>query len=228
MLDKSAKWLKAQLDYEFDDPALLSQALTHRSASNLNNERLEFLGDAVLDLVVSELVFRRCPAANEGELSRLRASLVRESTLADLANELDFGRHLILGSGEKRSGGHQRASILADAMEALFGAIFLDRGIAEAERVIRRVLASRADNLPDPDDLKDPKTRLQERLQGAGLSLPVYATEKVSGKAHRQRFEVSCRVAERNVETSGSGSSRRDAEQSAAASMLDKLQRVES
>lgn len=222
-MDKTAKWLKENFDYEFSDPSLLVQALTHRSAANRNNERLEFLGDAVLDFVVSEIVFKQCPDADEGELSRLRASLVRDVTLAELASELAFGDHLILGSGEKKSGGHRRASILADALEALFGAIFLDKGFAESQRVIRAVFGERASQLPDPDELKDPKTRLQERLQGDGYALPAYATEQVSGKDHRQVFDVSCTIAALDLVTRGRGLSRRDAEQDAASNMLAEL-----
>ena len=225
-MDTSANWLKEHIDYEFSDPALLRQALTHRSAASTNNERLEFLGDAVLDFVVSDMVYRHQPDADEGELSRLRASLVRESTLAEVALELDLGRHLILGSGEKKSGGHHRASILGDALEAIIGAVFLDKGIAVAERIVHDLFAPRVASLPHPDDLKDPKTRLQERLQGAGLSLPRYTTERVSGKAHQQRFEVSCTVAERDLRAPGQGSSRRDAEQDAAANMLTMLHKL--
>ena len=195
MPDSKAAWLKEHLQYEFSDASLLTQALTHRSAAHRNNERLEFLGDAVLDFVVSDIVFRERPEADEGELSRLRASLVRDTTLAELAIEIGLGEHLILGSGEKRSGGHRRASILADALEAVFGAVFLDRGFDAADRVIRAAFADRAQRLPDPDDLKDPKTRLQEWLQGEGHALPAYATEQVSGKAHQQVFSVSCSIA---------------------------------
>lgn len=223
-MDKLAKWLKEQVDYEFRDPGLLRQALTHRSASAANNERFEFLGDAVLDFVVSDIVYRHQPDADEGELSRLRASLVRESTLSEIATDLDIGPRLILGSGEKKSGGHHRSSILADALEAIIGAVFLDSGIDAAEQLVRGVFASRAASLPHPDELKDPKTRLQERLQGEGLTLPVYTTEKVSGKAHQQRFDVSCAVGERNLQAPGRGNSRRDAEQDAAANMLRLLQ----
>ncbi len=226
MVDKAAKWLKENLGYEFSDDSLLVQALTHRSAANRNNERLEFLGDAVLDFVVSEIVFQLHPDADEGELSRLRASLVRDSTLAELATEMALGEHLILGAGERRSGGHRRASILADALEAIFGAIFLDKGFDAAHRVIRAAFEDRASRLPDPDELKDPKTRLQEWLQGDGHALPSYATEQISGKAHRQVFDVSCTIAALGLVTHGRGLSRRDAEQDAASNMLAEIRRI--
>ena len=226
MVDKAAKWLKESLGYEFSDHTLLAQALTHRSAANRNNERLEFLGDAVLDFVVSDIVFERHPDADEGELSRLRASLVRDSTLAELATEIALGEHLILGAGERRSGGHQRASILADALEAIFGAIFLDKGFDAARSVVRAAFEERANRLPDPDELKDPKTRLQEWLQGDGHALPSYTTEQISGKAHRQVFDVSCRIAAFDLVTRGRGLSRRDADQDAASNMLAELRRI--
>lgn len=222
-LQELAKWLKKQLDYEFSDERLLVQALTHRSAGSSNNERLEFLGDAVLDLVVSDVVYSRRPDADEGELSRFRASLVRKSTLVELAKRYSVGERLILGGGERRSGGHQRASILADALEAVFGAVYLDGGIDEARQLIHRVFAERFASLPDAEELKDAKTRLQEWLQAEGLALPEYATVQVSGKAHRQQFEVSCAVRERDRVTLGSGVSRRRAEQAAAAAMLKSL-----
>lgn len=222
-MKRTATWLKSHLDYEFRDPALLAQALTHRSAAPQNNERLEFLGDAVLDFSVSEIVYQSYPNAREGELSRLRAALVRDATLAEIAAELGVGEHLILGPGERKSGGHRRESILADALEALFGAIFLDRGFGEVRRVIGRVYTSRLSELPAADQLKDPKTRLQEYLQARGLGLPTYTTTSVSGKAHQQRFEVACVIEEPEASTSGVGGSRRDAEQAAATGMLDLL-----
>lgn len=202
------------------------QALTHRSAARRNLERLEFLGDAVLDFVISEIVYRLHTDADEGELSRLRASLVRDSTLAEIASEIELGSHLILGPGEKKSGGHRRASILADSLEAIFGAIYLDAGFEAAEAVISRLFAGRAQELPEPDALKDPKTRLQERLQGDGYALPDYTTVKVSGKAHRQVFDVSCSIAELDLVTRGQAMTRRDAEQEAASKMLEALDRT--
>ena len=222
-MNRTASWLKSQLDYEFSDPLLLAQALTHRSAASRNNERLEFLGDAVLDFVVSDIVYRHYPQSHEGELSRLRAALVKDSTLAEIGTELRVGEHLILGSGEKKSGGHRRQSILADAMEALFGAIYLDRGFPAVQRVIDNLYQRRVQELPDAADLKDPKTRLQEYVQARGFGLPAYTTKRVSGKAHEQRFEVDCRVSELDISADGEGGSRRDAEQEAAAKLLAAL-----
>ena len=219
-MEKAAAWLKGNLDYEFGDSELLQRALTHRSAPGRNNERLEFLGDAVLQLVVSEIVFCEHSRAREGRLSRLRSTLVKDSTLSQIATDLGLGEHLVLGSGEKKTGGHRRASILADALEAVFGAIYLDSGFAAARRVIHTAFGDRISELPDAGELRDPKSRLQEYLQGQQLPLPVYRMENVSGKAHRQFFEVSCSITEPEIRTGGTGSTRRDAEQEAAAAML--------
>ncbi|MDH4106688.1 MAG: ribonuclease III [Gammaproteobacteria bacterium] len=222
-MDKTARWVKSRFGYTFAEAGLLAAALTHRSADGPNNERLEFLGDAVLDCVISDIVYRRRPAANEGELSRLRASLVRDATLAEIADALGISDYLILGTGEKKSGGHRRNSIMAGALEAIFGAVYLDAGFAAADRVIRRIYAPLTAELPDSEELKDAKTRLQELVQSDGRALPVYELEKVSGKAHRQTFEVSCSLEADGLRTVGRGLSRRDAEQQAAARMLDKL-----
>ncbi len=222
-MDKANTWLKSTLDYDFNDPGLFVQALTHRSAPGESNERLEYLGDAVLDFVISEFVFRARPGADEGDLSRLRASLVNDGSLASIAAELGLGEPLILGSGEKKSGGHRRESILADALEALFGAVYLDAGFEPAQRVVERAFGDRLEALPDPRDLRDPKTRLQEWLQGHGFDLPTYALVEVTGKAHQQKFDVSCSVDGFEPETRGAGSSRRNAEQQAAERMLEQL-----
>lgn len=219
-LNKAATWLRQKLDYEFRDDALLERALTHRSASGANNERLEFLGDSVLQLVVSELVFGCRSDASEGRLSRLRSSLVKDSTLSDVATELGLGEHLILGSGERKTGGHRRSSILADALEAIFGAVYLDAGFDAARQVIHNAFGQRLDDLPGKGELRDPKSRLQEFLQGRQLALPVYSMESITGKAHKQLFEVSCRIDEPALSTAGRGTTRRDAEQEAAAAML--------
>ena len=219
-VDKAAAWLKQTLDYEFQDADLLTRALTHRSSPGRNNERLEFLGDSVLQLVVSELVFGEKLDAREGRLSRLRSLLVKDTTLCDVATDLGLGEHLILGSGERKTGGHRRASILADALEAIFGAVYLDSGFDAARAVIHAAFGDRLQTLPDEGELRDPKSRLQEYLQGRQLGLPVYTMDKVSGKAHQQFFEVSCRIDEPAVCTNGSGTTRRDAEQDAAAAML--------
>jgi ribonuclease-3 len=219
-LDKAATWLKKSLQYEFLDGCLLEKALTHRSAAGDNNERLEFLGDAVLQLVISELIVHERPDASEGRLSRLRSSLVKDTTLADMAGELGVGEHLILGSGEKKAGGHRRASILADAVEAIFGAIYLDAGFDAARKVILRAYSKRIEDLPEGVELRDPKSLLQEYLQGRQLPVPNYRLEKVTGKAHKQFFEVSCIINELDLKTRGKGTTRRNAEQDAAAAML--------
>ena len=221
-MDKAERWLTQTLGYSFNDVGLLRQALTHRSAQGTSNERLEFLGDAVLDIVVSEVLFHTLPDAAEGDLSRLRASLVRDTTLADIAADLGVGDHLILGSGERKTGGHRRQSILADALEALFGAVYLDSDFDTSANLIRRVFAEKLDDLPHADDLRDPKTRLQEWLQARGEAPPEYELVNVSGKAHQQHFEVRCLVPGQEP-ASGEGRSRRSAEQQAARHMLGKL-----
>ena len=222
-MDKAAAWLKQSLAYAFENEQLLRQALTHRSAPGPNNERLEFLGDAVLQLVVSELVFDKTPNIGEGQLSRLRSTLVKDRTLARIAKDLGIGDFLILGSGEMQSGGHRRSSILADAVEAIFGAVYLDSGLAGARKVIQMAYGDRLDNLPEAADLRDPKSRLQEHLQGRALALPDYTVKNISGKAHKQSFEVNCSIAELDVVTVGAGMTRRDAEQQAAQAMLEKI-----
>lgn len=222
-MDKAAAWLKKSLAYEFADEQLLRQALTHRSAPGPNNERLEFLGDAVLQLVVSELVFENTQTASEGQLSRLRSTLVKDTTLAEVATFLGIGEHLILGSGEKKSGGHRRSSILADALEAIFGAVYLDTGLAGARKIIHTAYGDRLHELPEAADLRDPKSRLQEYLQGRKMAVPDYAMQKISGKAHQQSFEVTCSIPELDAVTAGKGSTRRDAEQDAALAMLEKI-----
>lgn len=222
-MDKAAAWLKKSLAYVFEDEHLLRQALTHRSAPGPNNERLEFLGDAVLQLVISELVFEKTQTASEGQLSRLRSTLVKDTTLAEIATFLDIGEHLILGSGERKSGGHRRSSILADAVEAIFGAVYIDAGLAGARKIIHTTYGDRLHELPEAADLRDPKSRLQEYLQGRKMAVPDYAMQNISGKAHQQSFEVSCSIPELDVATIGKGSTRRDAEQDAALAMLEKI-----
>jgi len=219
-LDKALSWLADTLDYKFSDPQLFEQSLTHRSSPGASNERLEFLGDAVLDFAVSELVYLALPDADEGDLSRLRASLVKDTSLAELAAELGLGEQLILGSGERKTGGHRRESILADALEALFGAVFLDAGYEASKKTIQKAFGDRLLNLPDPRDLRDPKTRLQEWLQARQMGLPDYSLVNVSGEAHRQKFEIRCTVDGEKNETTGTGSSRRNAEQQSAGRML--------
>ena len=201
----------------------MRQALTHRSAPGNNNERLEFLGDAVLDFVISDVVFRSHPRSAEGDLSKLRASLVKDTSLAALALQLGIGEHLILGSGERKTGGHRRESILADALEAIFGAVFLDAGFDAAVKTIKRAFGARLHEFPDVEELRDPKTRLQEWLQGRGKALPSYELIGVSGEAHRQTFAIKCGVSEVDFQTDGFGTTRRNAEQQAAQSMLQEL-----
>ena len=223
MLDKAETWLKDALDYQFKDVRLLQQALTHRSATGNNNERLEFLGDAVLDFVISDVVYRSYANSPEGDLSRLRSSLVKDTSLAERASYLGVGEHLILGGGERKSGGHRRESILADTLEAIFGAVYLDSGIQAARAVIERAFGDRLHNLPDVEELRDPKTRLQEWLQARGMALPDYELVKVSGKAHRQVFEVSCTANDGESITHGRSTTRRNAEQEAAQKMLGEI-----
>ena len=216
--------MRHTLGYEFQDPTLLERALTHRSAAGPHNERLEFLGDAVLQLVISEYLFENRPDTSEGRLSRLRSRLVKDTTLGDVGVRLGIGEHVRLGPGEKKSGGHRRASILADAVEALFAAVYLDAGIEAARVVILRTLGDLIAELPEGGELRDPKSRLQEILQARKIALPVYELEKVAGKAHEQTFRVSCRVAELDLRTDGRGNSRRDAEQAAAEAMLERME----
>ena len=215
-----AGWLQERLGCSFADAGLLVRALTHRSAGPDNNERLEYLGDAVLSFVVAEMLFESHPDASEGELSRYRASLVSGDALGAIALELGLGQYLHLGDGELKSGGRRRASILADALEALVGAVYLDRGLDAARALAARLLRGRLDELPGASELKDAKTRLQEWLQGRGLGLPEYTVTEVSGEPHEQRFRVRCDVDELSIAAEAEGSSRRRAEQEAAALVL--------
>ncbi len=218
------EWAEARLGHDFRDVALLDAALTHRSASKRNYERLEFLGDAVLSFAVAVLLYREYPQADEGDLSRYRAALVSGSTLAEVATGLDLGAQLRMGSGELKSGGYRRSSILADALEAIFGAVYLDGGIAAASAVIERLFSARLAELPQAQALKDPKTRLQELLQGRSLRIPVYAVEDVSGEPHEHWFVASCEVEALGLREQGEGSSRRRAEQEAAERVLRRLE----
>ena len=214
--------LAGALGYCFTDTELLTRALTHKSFSRSHNERLEFLGDAVLGYVVADRLFQEQPDAHEDTMSLLRASLVRKETLSAVAKELNLGAYLRLGVGVRRSGGHRLDSLLADALEALIGAVHLDGGIEAARQMTLRLLESRMQHL-DAEALKDAKTRLQELLQGAGLDLPEYAIEATAGSAHSRLFTVSCRVAAFDAEVTAEGRSRRAAEQGAAALMLDRV-----
>jgi ribonuclease III len=208
------------LGYRFSEPGLLQEALTHRSAGAPHNERLEYLGDALLNAIVATEIFRRFPSATEGELSRLRANLVREDTLAEIARDIRLGEHLQLGPGELKSGGARRASILADTLEALVGAVYLDGGFVACEQVVLRLFHERLSDRRLTTALKDPKTRLQERLQSRRLPLPTYQLLEVQGQAHEQSFTVQCSVPGLEQCAVGAGSSRRKAEQEAAAKAL--------
>ena len=215
--------LQSRLQHRFSDPSLLQRAVTHRSFSAEHNERLEFLGDSVLNLAVSTLLYRRLQAQSEGDLSRVRANLVKEGTLHQLAKDLRLDQVLHLGEGEARSGGHQRPSILADTLEALIGAVYLDAGYAAAEALVLRLYESVEINPQMQAAAKDAKTALQEWLQGRKMQLPQYRVVGTAGVAHRQTFEVECAIAELALAQRGSGASRRAAEQSAAAAMLATL-----
>jgi len=218
-----ADTLRERLGYAFRDPGLLRQALTHRSYGASHNERLEFVGDAVLNCVVAAVLYERFPSLAEGDLSRVRASLVNQETLARVARRISLGGDVMLGEGEQKSGGADRASILADALEAVFGAVFLDAGFDAARKVIADCygdVLARA----DPAFLgKDPKTRLQEWLQGRRMAVPDYAVVATTGEAHAQTFEVECRIPAIGVVVAGRGGSRRAAEQAAAQIVLGRI-----
>ena len=212
--------LGERLGYAFRDPGLLRSALTHRSFGATHNERLEFVGDAVLNCVVGTTLFERFPDLAEGGLSRARAALVNQESLARVARELALGAEIRLGDGEQRSGGPDRPSILADALEAVFGAVFVDGGYEAARDVIVRAYGEVLAHA-DPQSLgKDPKTRLQEWLQGRKLPIPEYVVTGTSGEAHAQVFDVECRIASLGIAAPGRGASRRAAEQAAAAGAL--------
>lgn len=216
--------LSRGLGYRFHRAGLLDEALTHRSTGGPNNERLEFLGDALLNWVIADTLYDLYPRADEGDLTRLRANLVREATLAEIAQDLQLGEHLVLGPGERRSGGFRRQSILADSLEAVIAAVYLDGGFEAARTVIEALYRGRLQQLPDSESLKDPKTRLQEYLQARGLPLPAYQVLEIAGHAHEQQFHVRCTAPGGAQAAEGHGSSRRRAEQVAAASLLSQLQ----
>ncbi len=212
-----------RLDYEFKTLAYLKQALTHRSASSKNNERFEFLGDSILSTVISNALFEQFPDQNEGQLSRLRAHLVKGEMLAKIALELELGDYLILGQGELKTGGFRRTSTLADALEAVFAAVFLDGGFTAAQQVILKLFQSRLEDPDLNDTLKDAKTQLQEYLQSKKMTLPDYTLTKVAGDEHDQVFYVKCDVAALKLSTEGHAETRRKAEQIAANLILQKL-----
>lgn len=211
-----ASAIERKIGHRFQNRSLLNQALTHRSHGVPHNERLEFLGDAVLNFVIAKLLYERFPEIAEGDLSRVRANLVNQQSLVNLASNLELGEHVMLGQGEMRSGGSKRPSILADALEALFGAVLLDAGFDAASNVIVSMFEPVMSDLDPGAVTKDPKTRLQEFLQGKRMSLPVYTVVDVSGQAHDQHFQVECALEQMAIRTIGQGSSRRAAEQDAA------------
>jgi ribonuclease-3 len=216
-------WLRERLGYEPRNPVLFQMALTHRSAGSPNNERLELLGDAVLGLIVVQYLYERFESADEGSLSRLRAYLVSGASLARIAASMQLGQWLVLGAGELKTGGDQRESILANALEALCGALYLDGGLTAAREVMLRALAPALERLELPSELKDAKTRLQELLQARGLPLPHYRIVGVEGALHAQVFRVICEVEALSARATAGGSSRRRAEQAAAAQVLAQL-----
>lgn len=215
--------LQTRLQHEFSNPTLLARALTHRSFSADHNERLEFLGDSVLNLAVAHLLYERLSALPEGDLSRIRANLVKQDTLHQLAVDLGLPGEIRLGEGEVRSGGHKRPSILADALEAVIGAVYLDAGYPAAQALVQRLFRAVEINPQMQASAKDAKTELQEWLQGRKMKLPVYRVVATLGVAHKQTFDVECEVAELQRVERGIGGSRRAGEQAAAAAMLQAL-----
>ena len=225
MTDQQAHSARLQraLGYQFADAGLLELALTHRSVGGHNNERLEFLGDSILNHIIAEAIYKKFPDAREGEMSRMRASLVKGETLATVAQDLDLGEHLSLGSGERKSGGKRRSSILADALEAVIGGILLDSDVDACRDCVLRWFESRLEALSLDDVSKDAKTQLQEYQQGRQRPLPEYNLLGVQGEDHNQQFKVACRLARPTLVVEGAGSSRRKAEQSAAKTALERL-----
>jgi len=208
--------LLKKLEYSFSDISLLDEALTHRSYSSRNNERLEFLGDGILNFVIAHELFKLYPDVQEGDLSRLRANLVNKDSLAEIAGHLELGEVIRLGSGELKSGGFRRPSILADAVESIFGAVYCDGGFEPCRELIVRLYANRLALSMDLQSLKDPKTQLQELLQSRHFSLPDYQVTDITGQAHAQVFHVKCSIEKMKIEVTGEGKSRRKAEQIAA------------
>lgn len=215
--------LQRKIGYQFTDIGLLKQALTHRSAAVKHNERLEFLGDAILNLTIAEALYHQFPRCNEGELSRMRATLVREPTLAGLARRFELGDYIALGHGELKSGGFRRESILADCIEAIIGSMSLDSNLSVTSEIVRQWYQPLLQEIKPGENQKDAKTRLQEYLQGRRLALPTYNVTEIKGEAHCQSFTVECNVANLNRTFIGTGSSRRKAEQAAAEQILTEL-----
>lgn len=212
------------IPYEFKRPDLLAQALTHRSRGAHNYERLEFLGDSAFNFIISRRLYDVRPKDNEGALSRLRSRVVRGETLARVARDIELSDHLIMGEGELRSGGFRRQSVLADALEAIIGAVYLDGGLEACQAVVHHLFDPIIEILPDAESLKDAKTRLQEWLQSRGRALPTYAMISEEGADHAKRFSVVCRLEDTGTEQVAAGTSRRRAEQAAALAVLQQCQ----
>jgi ribonuclease-3 len=215
--------LQRALDYEFTDSNLLELALTHRSAGKKNNERLEFLGDSIVNHIIAEALYRQFPLADEGEMSRMRANLVKGETLAELGRELELGQYLKLGPGERKSGGHNRGSIIADAFEAIAGAILLDSDVERCRKCILSLFGSRISDVGKAPERKDPKTELQEYLQGRHIPLPIYELQKVDSDDHNPQFHVKCILQKPALVVAAAGGSRRKAEQAAAELALKRI-----
>ena len=221
---KAIASLLKKLAYSFNDIELLNEALTHRSYATKNNERLEFLGDGILNFVIAHELFKQYPDAQEGDLSRLRATLVNKESLAEIAGQLDLGEVILLGTGELKSGGFRRPSILADTVESILGAVYSDGGFESCRDLIVRLYAKRLALPADLQSLKDPKTRLQELLQSRRFSLPEYQVVNITGQAHSQIFHVRCSIDKMNIKVDGEGKSRRKAEQVAAEKAILKVE----
>ncbi len=222
--EKAIHSLIKKLEYSFSNPSLLDEALTHRSYSSKNNERLEFLGDGILNFVIAHELFKSYPDVQEGDLSRLRANLVNKDSLAEIAGHLQLGEVIRLGSGELKSGGFRRPSILADAVESIFGAVYCDGGFEPCRELIVRLYANRLSLSMDLQSLKDPKTQLQELLQSRRYSLPEYQVLNITGQAHAQVFHVRCSIDKMKIEVKGEGKSRRKAEQIAASRAIVRIE----
>ena len=225
-LQQAMQRLSNVIGHQFNDGALLKQALTHRSAKGSHNERLEFLGDSILGFVIAEVLFEKFPKHDEGDLTRMRSSLVKGVTLAEMAREFDLGDYLFLGPGELKSGGHRRESILEDAMEAIIGAVYLDTDLPTCKALVLHWFAHRLDIIKPGNEQKDPKTRLQEYLQGRKIALPEYDVIDTRGQSHNQEFTVRCRTLVVNEEVVAKGTSRRKAEQAAAVQVLALIEQM--
>lgn len=223
-MNQNLERLQKKIGYQFNQITWLKQALTHRSAAVKHNERLEFLGDAILNFIIAEALYHQFPKCNEGELSRMRATLVREPTLAGLAREFELGDYMALGPGELKSGGFRRESILADCVEAIIGAISLDSSLEITSEIVQNWYKELLNQIKPGDNQKDPKTRLQEYLQGKHLPLPTYNVIDIKGEAHCQTFTVECTIQNIDCTFIGVGSSRRKAEQAAAENLLQELE----